>query len=85
MGRRLCSIMSEEDMAMTDFVVWLRAAGVRAIKTMAQAALSMLGGELIGLLEVDWPAVAGVAAMAGVASLLTSVAGLPEVKQSVTE
>ena len=70
---------------MSNTILWIRAAGVRAIKTMAQAALSMLGGELIGLLEVDWPAVAGVAAMAGVASLLTSVAGLPEVKDSVTE
>lgn len=70
---------------MSKTILWIRAAGVRAIKTMAQAALSMLGGELIGLLEVDWPAVAGVAAMAGVASLLTSVAGLPEVKDSVTE
>ena len=59
---------------------WIKAAGIRAIKTMAQAALSMLGGELVGLLEVDWVAVAGVAGTAGVISLFTSLAGLPELK-----
>ena len=59
-------------------LMWLRAAGVRALKTMAQSALGMLSGEMLGMLDVDWMAVLSVAAMAGVASLLTSVAGLPE-------
>ena len=59
-------------------LMWLRAAGVRALKTMAQSALGMLSGEMLGMLDVDWVAVLSVAAMAGVASLLTSVAGLPE-------
>ena len=63
---------------------WLRAAGVRAVKTMAQSALGMLSGEMLGMLDVDWVAVLSVAAMAGVASLLTSVAGLPEVQDTVT-
>lgn len=59
---------------------WVKAAGVRAIKTMAQAALAMLGGEQLGLLEVQWLAVLSVAALAGIVSLLTSVAGLPELQ-----
>lgn len=59
-------------------LMWLRAAGIRALKTMAQSALGMLSGEMLGMLDVDWVAVLSVAAMAGVASLLTSVAGLPE-------
>lgn len=63
---------------------WLRAAGVRAVKTMAQSAMGMLSGEMLGMLDVDWVAVLSVAAMAGVASLLTSVAGLPEVQDTVT-
>ena len=62
------------------FLKWLRAAGVRAVKTAAQTAVGMLSGEMLGILEADWAAVASVAAMAGVVSLLTSVAGLPEVK-----
>lgn len=59
---------------------WLKAAGIRAIKTVAQTAVSMLSGDLLGVMEADWLAVASVAAMAGIVSLLTSVAGLPEVE-----
>lgn len=58
---------------------WLAAAGVRAVKTMAQTAVGMLSGEMMGIVEADWLAVLSVSAMAGVVSLLTSVAGLPEV------
>ena len=61
-----------------NFISWLKAAGIRAIKTVAQTAVGMLSGEMLGILEADWLAVASVAAMAGVVSLLTSVAGLPE-------
>lgn len=64
---------------------WLRAAGVRAIKTVAQTAVSMLTGTMVGILEVDWLAVASVSAMAGIVSLLTSVAGLPELKTTETK
>lgn len=71
---------------MKDKVIrWIRAAGVRAIKTMAQSALGMLSGEMLGMLDVDWIAVLSVAAMAGVASLLTSVAGLPELAEAEAE
>ncbi|MBR5879050.1 MAG: hypothetical protein IKY91_05810 [Akkermansia sp.] len=61
-------------------VNWVKAALVRAIKTVAQTAVGMLSGDLIGIMEADWVAVASVSAMAGIVSLLTSVAGLPEVK-----
>lgn len=60
---------------------WLKAAGVRAIKTMAQTAVGMLTGEMVGIMDADWLAVVSVSAMAGVVSLLTSIAGLPEVHQ----
>lgn len=62
-------------------VDWLKAAGVRAIKTMAQTAVGMLTGEMVGIMDADWIAVVSVSAMAGVVSILTSVAGLPEVHQ----
>lgn len=61
-------------------VNWIKAAGVRAVKTMAQTAVGMLSGDMLGVMEADWIAVASVAAMAGIVSLLTSIAGLPEVK-----
>lgn len=61
-----------------DFWRWLKAAGIRAIKTFAQTATGMTGGELVGILDVDWVGVLSVAATAAVLSLLTSMAGLPE-------
>lgn len=58
---------------------WLKAAGVRAVKTMAQTAVAMLP-VAVTIVEVDWLTVLGTAALAGVTSLVTSIAGLPEVK-----
>lgn len=58
---------------------WLKAAGIRAVKTMAQTAVSMLTvGQAV--LDVNWVNVLSVSAVAGVISMLTSVAGLPEVE-----
>ena len=65
---------------MRDFKQWLHRAGVRAVKTIAQTAVGMLTGNMVGIMDVDWIAVASVAAMAGVVSLLTSIAGLPELE-----
>jgi len=59
---------------------WLKAAGIRALKTFAQTAVGMFGGELVGIVDVDWVGVLSVAATAAVLSLLTSIAGLPELE-----
>ena len=59
--------------------VWVRAALIRALKTMAQAAIGVLGTGAIGLMQADWANVLSVALMGGVLSVLTSIAGIPEV------
>lgn len=64
----------------TNIKKWLKAAGTRAIKTVAQSAVAAIGtAALLG--EVNWLAVGSAAVLAGVLSMLTSVAGLPEVRQ----
>ena len=60
---------------------WAKAAGVRAIKTMAQTAVALIPAA-VSISQVDWKMVVGTAALAGVVSLLTSVAGIPEVEES---
>lgn len=64
---------------MTNWKIWLKAAAIRAIKTVAQTAAATISTSAM-LSEVDWIMVASASALAGVLSLLTSVAGLPEVK-----
>lgn len=58
---------------------WLKAAGVRAIKTVAQTAVATIGTSAV-LSQVDWKVVASASVLAGILSLLTSLAGLPEVE-----
>ena len=60
---------------------WVKAALVRAIKTAAQTAVALIGTNAIGITGVDWVAVASAAALAAVVSLLTSIAGIPEVRE----
>ncbi len=63
---------------------WWKAAGIRALKTLCQTAVSMLTiGQAV--MEVDWVNVLSVSAVAGVISLLTSIAGLPEVEEKGDE
>lgn len=59
---------------------WLLAALVRAVKTAAQTAVALIGTNAVGITEVDWVAVGSAAALAAVLSVLTSVAGIPEVE-----
>lgn len=62
-----------------NFKCWLKAAAVRAVKTIAQTAVATIGTTAV-MAEVDWMMVASASLLAGVLSVLTSIAGLPEVK-----
>lgn len=64
---------------MRNWKEWAKAAGVRAIKTVAQTAVASIG-TAVALSEVNWIAVLSASALAGVLSLLMNIAGLPEVK-----
>ena len=66
---------------MRDWKSWIKAAGIRAIKTMAQTAIATIGAAAV-LSDVDWAIVASASVLAGVLSLLTSIAGIPE-EQSI--
>ena len=61
------------------WIRWFRAAGIRAVKTVAQTAVALLSTNAVGITDVDWPAVLSAAALSGVVSMLTSLAGIPEV------
>ena len=65
---------------MKNWKLWIKAAGVRAIKTVAQTAVATIGTSA-AMGEVNWLMVGSASLLAGILSLLTSVAGLPEVKE----
>ena len=63
-----------------DWIEWLKKAGIRAIKTVAQTAIATIGTSAV-IDEVNWAVVASASALAGILSLLTSIAGLPELDE----
>lgn len=64
---------------MKNFKEWIKAAGIRALKTVAQTAIATIGTSAV-ISEVNWIMVVSASGLAGLLSLLTSVAGLPELK-----
>lgn len=63
------------------FLNWFKAAGIRAVKTVAETALALIGTNTMGITEVDWAGVLSACALSGVIALLTCIKGLPEVKE----
>lgn len=63
-----------------DFKAWLKAAGIRALKTVAQTAIATIGTSAV-ISEVNWLMVGSASLLAGILSLLTSIGGLPEVPE----
>lgn len=64
---------------MNDYKAWGKAALVRAVKTAAQTAVAIIGTGAVGFTDLDWLQIMSVAGVAAIVSLLTSVAGIPEV------
>ena len=63
------------------FLKWIKAAGIRAIKTVAQTAVASIGTAAV-FSAVDWKMIVSASILAGIVSLLTSIAGLPEIKET---
>lgn len=67
-----------------DWKLWVKAAGIRAVKTAAQTAVALIPAG-VTIAAVDWKVVIGTAALAGTASILTSVSGLPELQKGAQQ
>ena len=63
------------------FLKWLKAAGIRTIKTMAETAIALIGTNTIGITEVNWSGVLSTCALSGAVTILTCIKGLPELKE----
>lgn len=59
---------------------WLKAAGVRALKTMAETALAVIGTNAVGITDVNWVGLLSACLLSGIITLLTCIKGLPEIK-----
>lgn len=62
------------------YLKWLKAAGIRTVKTVAETAIALIGTNTMGITEVDWVGLLSACALSGVVTVLTCIAGLPEVK-----
>ena len=63
------------------FIIWLKAAGIRTLKTTAETALAIIGTNTIGITDVDWIGLLSACALSGVITILTCIKGLPELKE----
>lgn len=68
---------------MRNFKQWLKATGIRTIKTMAETAVALIGTNTVGITEVDWLGVLSASLLSGVLTILTCIKGLPEVEEVV--
>lgn len=66
---------------MTGLKKWLKAAGIRAVKTVAETALAVIGTNAVGITDVDWLGLLSACLLSGIITLLTCIKGLPEIKQ----
>lgn len=64
------------------FLKWLKAAGIRTLKTLAETAIALIGTNTIGITDVNWLGILSACALSGVVTILTCIKGLPEVKDT---
>lgn len=66
---------------MITFKKWLKAAGIRAVKTVAETALAVIGTNAVGITDVDWLGLLSACLLSGIITLLTCIKGLPEIAE----
>lgn len=69
---------------MNEYAAWAKAAGIRAIKTFAQVAVTLIGTGAVGFTDLDWARIVSVSGVSAIVSLLTSVAGISEVSDGAS-